>query len=99
MFDEHKEIYLFSQTSVRIQLHDTKGVKSQSENRKLDEETLVSRKVYLFHTDFSPCSNLRYQGRRELCIDRYKVSSSDLIDTTEFKLCLILYYTFSEWHL
>ena len=38
----------FSQTSVRIQLNDTKGVKSQSENRKLDEETLVSRKVYLF---------------------------------------------------
>ena len=59
MFDEHKEIYLFSQTSVRIQLNDTKGVKSQSENRKLDEETLVSRKVYLFHTDFSPCSTLQ----------------------------------------
>ena len=49
----------FSQTSVRIQLHDTKGVKSQSENRKLDEETLVSRKVYLFHTDFSPSSTLQ----------------------------------------
>ena len=47
----------FSQTSVRIQLHDTKGVKSQSENRKLDEETLVSRKVYLFHTDFKPVFN------------------------------------------
>ena len=78
MFDEHKEIYLFSQTSVRIQLHDTKGVKSQSENRKLDEETLVSMKVYPFHTDFSPCSNLRYQVRRELCIERYKVSSSDV---------------------
>ena len=46
----------FSQTSVRIQLHDTKGVKSQSENRKLDEETEVSRKVYLFHTEFSPGS-------------------------------------------
>ena len=72
----------FSQTSVRIQLHDTKGVKSQSENRKLDEETLVSRKVYLFHTDFSPSSFLRYQGRRELCIDRYKVSSSDSINDT-----------------
>ena len=28
MFDEHKEIYLFSQTSVRIQLHDTKGVEN-----------------------------------------------------------------------
>ena len=64
----------FSQTFVRIQLHDTKGVKSQSENRKLNEETLVSMKVYLFHTDFSPCSNLRYQGRRELCIYRYKAS-------------------------
>ena len=57
----------FSQTSVRIQLHDAKGVKSQSENRKLDEETLVSRKVYLFHTDFSPSSFLRYQVRRGLC--------------------------------
>ena len=54
----------FSQTSVRIQLRDAKGVKSQSENRKLDEETLVSMKVYLFHTDFSPSSFLRYQGRR-----------------------------------
>ena len=49
----------FSQTSVRIQLHDTKGVKSQSKNRKLDEETLVSMKVYLFHTDFSPSSTLQ----------------------------------------
>jgi len=51
----------FSQTSVRIQLHDTKGVKSHSENRKLDEETLVSRKVYLFHTDFSPEFNFMMQ--------------------------------------
>ena len=51
---------IFSQTSVRVQLHDTKGVKSQSENRKLDKETLVSRKVYLFHKDFGPCSNIRY---------------------------------------
>ena len=49
----------FSQTSVRIQLNNTKGIKSQSENRKLDEETLVSRKVYLFHTDFSPSSVLQ----------------------------------------
>ncbi len=72
----------FSQTSVRIQLHDAKGVKSQSENRKLDEESLVSMKVYLFHTDFSPCSNQRYQGRRELCINRYKVTSSDLLIIT-----------------
>ena len=47
---------IFSQTSVRVQLHDTKGIKSQSENRKLDKEILVSRKVYLFHTDFSPNS-------------------------------------------
>ena len=56
----------FSQTSVRIQLHDTKGVKSQSENRKLDKETLVSRKVYLFHTDFSPCSTLQVTWIRNL---------------------------------
>lgn len=68
----------FSRSSVRIQLYDTKGVKSHSENRKIDEETLVSKKVYLFHTDFSPSSFLRYQGRRELCIHRYKASSSDL---------------------
>ena len=27
VFDEHKEIYLFSQSSVRIQLHDTKALK------------------------------------------------------------------------
>lgn len=56
----------FSQTSVRIQLHDTKGVKRQSENRKLDEETLVSRKVYLFHTDFSPCSTLQVTWTRNV---------------------------------
>ena len=54
-----RQSIFFSQTSVRIQLNDTKGVKSQSENRKLGEETLVSRKVYLFHTDFSPCSTLQ----------------------------------------
>ena len=46
----------FSQTSVRIQLNDTKGVKSQSENRKIDEETLVSRKFYLFCQVLRPCS-------------------------------------------
>ena len=56
----------FSQTSVRIQLHDTKGVKSQSENRKLDEETLVSRQVYLFHTDFSPSSTLQVTWTRNV---------------------------------
>ena len=49
----------FSRSSVRIQLYDTKGVKSHSENRKLYEETLVSGKVYLFHTDFSPNSTLQ----------------------------------------
>ncbi|MBZ4289600.1 hypothetical protein LAJ53_03280, partial [Streptococcus pneumoniae] len=33
-----------------------KSVKTPSKNRKLDEETKVSRKVYLFHTEFSPGS-------------------------------------------
>ena len=56
----------FSQTSVRVQLNDTKGVKSQSENRKLDEETLVSRKAYLFHTDFSPSSTLQVTWKRNV---------------------------------
>ena len=56
----------FSQTSVRIQLHDAKGDKSQDENRKLDEETLVSRKVYLFHTDFSPSSTLQVTWIRNI---------------------------------
>ena len=83
MFDEHEEIYLFFHSPPSgFSYNDTKGVKSQSENRKLDEETLVSRKVYLFHTDFSPSSFLRYKGRRELCITRYKVSSSNLINIT-----------------
>ena len=59
MFDEHKEIYLFFADLRPNSIYDTKGVKSQSENRKLDEETLVSRKVYLFHTDFSPSSTLQ----------------------------------------
>ena len=56
----------FSQTSVRIQLYDTKGVKSHSENRKIDEETLVSKKVYLFHTDFSPSSTLQVTWTRNV---------------------------------
>ena len=56
----------FSQTSVRIQLHDAKGDKSQDENRKLDEETLVSMKVYLFHTDFSPSSTLQVTWIRNI---------------------------------
>src|SRR3712207_3654753 len=32
------------------------GRKRQSENRKHYYETKVSKKIYLFHTDFSPCS-------------------------------------------
>ena len=56
----------FSQTSVRIQLHDTKDVKSHGENRKLDEETLVSKKVYLFHTDFRPSSTLQVTWTRNV---------------------------------
>ena len=56
VFDEHMEIYLFSQTSVRIQLHDTRALKNQSENRKLNKQIFVSRKVYLFHTNLSPNS-------------------------------------------
>jgi len=56
----------FSQTSVRIQLHDAKGVKSLSENRKLDEETLVSRKVFIFHPDFSPSSTLQVTWTRNV---------------------------------
>lgn len=47
MFDEHKEIYLFfrSPPSEFSSSH-TKGVNNQSENRKLNKEILVSRKVY-----------------------------------------------------
>jgi len=56
----------FSRSSVRIQLYDTKGVKSHSENRKIDEETLVSKKVYLFHTDFSPSSTLQVTWTRNV---------------------------------
>lgn len=56
----------FSQTSVRIQLNDTKGIKSQSKNRKLDEEILVSRKVYLFHTDSSPSLTLQVTWTRNM---------------------------------
>ncbi|OFK75903.1 hypothetical protein HMPREF2805_03095 [Streptococcus sp. HMSC034E03] len=43
----------FSQTSVRIQLHDTKGVKVTVKIGNL------TKKVYLFHTDFSPSSTLQ----------------------------------------
>lgn len=45
MFDEHKEIYLF----FAVLRPNSITVKSQSENRKLNEETLVSRKVYFSH--------------------------------------------------
>lgn len=81
----------FSRSSVRIQLQDTKGVKSQSENRKLDEKTLVSRKVYLFHPDFSPCSNLRYQGRRELCTLK-DTKFPRLIHWLLHNLCYVLFF-------
>ena len=44
-----RESIFFSKTSVRIQLHDTKGVKSQSLS---------------FHTDFSPNSTLQVTWTR-----------------------------------
>ena len=42
--------------------------KVKVKNRKLDEETLVSWKVYLFHihTDFSPCSTLQVSWTRNV---------------------------------
>ena len=56
VFDEHKEIYLFSQTSVQIQLIDTKGVKKRLKNRKSTQASMRSRR-FIFFPSFQPVFN------------------------------------------
>ena len=46
----------FSQSSVRIQLNDTKGVKSQSENRKSTMAQMKPRR-FIFFPNFQPVFN------------------------------------------
>ena len=83
----------FSQTSVRIQLNDTKGVKSQNENRK---STMASMKLrrFIFFPSFQPVfnstSNLdtervsSYYGCRYLAVNLVDLLSrwSNKIDST-----------------
>ena len=83
----------FSQTSVRIQLHDTKGVKSQSENRKSTLASMKPRRL-IFFPNFQPVfnstSNLdtervsSYYGCRYLAVNLVDllIHSSNIIDST-----------------
>ena len=83
----------FSQTSVRIQLHDTKGVKSQSENRKSTLASMKPRRL-IFFPNFQPVfnstSNLdtervsSYYGCRYQAVNLIDllIHSSNIIDST-----------------
>ena len=83
----------FSQTSVRIQLHDTKGVKSQSENRKSTLASMKPRRL-IFFPNFQPVfnstSNLdtervsSYYGCRQQAVNLVDllIHSSNIIDST-----------------
>lgn len=48
----------FSQSSVRIQLHDTKALKIKVKIENLTKKFSFLEKL-IFHTDFSPCSTLQ----------------------------------------
>ncbi|MCQ5170038.1 hypothetical protein NE660_10390, partial [Streptococcus oralis] len=71
-----------------------KGVKTQSENRKLDEETEVSRKVYLFHAEFSPGSvglanlNTSYSFGKK---DQFSLEHRSSIKLSIFALAVTLF--------
>src|SRR3712207_4357136 len=61
---------------------------THSENRKSDEETSVSRKIYLFHTEFSLCS-IRYELVPRSCFKQLKLDF--YVDTTwevQFHKCI-----------
>ena len=85
----------FSQTSVRIQLHDTKGVKKRLKNRKSTQASMKLKR-FIFFPSFQPVfnstSNLdtkrvsSYYGCRYLAVNLVDLlsRSSNIIDSTPF---------------
>ena len=83
----------FSKTSVRIQLHDTKGVKKQQKNRKSTLASMKPRRLNFFPSFqpvFNSTSNLdtkrvsSYYGCRYLAVNLVDllIHSSNIIDST-----------------
>ena len=86
VFDEHKKIYLFfSQTSVRIQLHDTKGVKKRLKNRKSTQASMKLRR-FIFFPSFQPVFNYTSNldtTRISSCYG-YRYEAVNLVDLLSF---------------
>ena len=90
-----RKSFFFSQTSVRIQLHDTKGVKKRPKNRKSTQASMKSRR-FIFFPSFQPVfnstSNLdtkrvsSYYGCRYQAVNLVDLlsRSSNIIDSTPF---------------
>ena len=88
-----RKSFFFSQTSVRIQLHDTKGVKKRLKNRKSTQASMKSRR-FIFFPSFQPVfnstSNLdtervsSYYGCRYQAVNLVDllIHSSNIIDST-----------------
>ena len=88
-----RKSFFFSQTSVRIQLHDTKGVKKRLKNRKSTQASMKSRR-FIFFPSFQPvfnstsnldttrissCYGCRYQA---INLVDLLIHSSNIIDST-----------------
>ena len=88
-----RKSFFFSQTSVRIQLHDTKGVKKRLKNRKSTQASMKSRR-FIFFPSFQPvfnstsnldttrissCYGCRYQAVNLVDL---LIHSSNIIDST-----------------
>ncbi|AXQ78056.1 hypothetical protein DDV21_002695 [Streptococcus chenjunshii] len=65
--------FIFTLSFTKIQ----RPLKAHSKNRKTDEESPDSRKVYLFCKELRPCSiPLRYKGREKLTAKIGKLTKS-----------------------
>lgn len=90
-----RKSFFFSQTSVRIQLHDTKGVKKRLKNRKSTQASMKLKR-FIFFPSFQPVfnstSNLdtkrvsSYYGCRYQAVNLVDLlsRSSNIIDSTPF---------------
>ena len=90
-----RKSFFFSQTSVRIQLHDTKGVKKRQKNRKSTQASMKLKR-FIFFPSFQPVfnstSNLdtkrvsSYYGCRYQAVNLVDLlsRSSNSIDSTPF---------------
>ena len=90
-----RKSFFFSRTSVRIQLHDTKGVKKRLKNRKSTQASMKLRR-FIFFPSFQPVfnstSNLdtkrvsSYYGCRYQAVNLVDLlsHSSNIIDSTPF---------------